>query len=311
MDWPNNRTVYVEFEITGRPYRGNWYRIEIDFNGADYNTDGGSVTTGECRQRPGAGVATTGEFTTIENELSTPIEHQISKTVTETTASHITLTESLELTSGVTVEAGTDVAKVSATLETKFGVSKEQTEDHSVETSVTVSDTAEVAPHETAAFVYTTDDVAQDCDVHINATGDWHAPVIRLPFLTGSKLPFADYSNYHTLTQHCSVLKGNEIHLTEADDLVRISLGYSVKCQQSASFSFSATAHAALETMQDSASRHISFDGTRHSVAKKDASYKAYDVTGQDQGCVSDALDDVGTPVDSLDAGRGWEAGCL
>ena len=197
-DWPDNRRVYVEFEITGQPYAHNWYRLAIDFKGPDYNTSGGSVTQGECRQRPGAGVATTGEFTTIENRLDTPIEHQISKTVTETTASSISLTESLELSSGVTVEAGTDVAKVSATFESKFGISKTQTEDHSIETSVTVSDTAEVEPDQTAAFVYTTDDVAQDCVVHINATGDWHAAVIRFSFVGDhdKHLPFSDYSNY-------------------------------------------------------------------------------------------------------------------
>ena len=303
-DWPNNRRVYVEFEITGSPYRGNWYRLEIDFKGPDYNTAGGSVTQGECRQRPGAGVATTGEFTTIENRLDTPIEHQISKTVTETTASSISLTESLELSSGVTVEAGTDVAKVSATFESKFGISKTQTEDHSVETSVTVSDTAEVEPDQTAAFVYTTDDVASDCDVHINATGDWHAPVIRFEFVGDhdKHLPFSDYSNYRTLTSHCSVLDGNQLRLTEADDLVRLALGYSVGCQQSAVFTFSAGAHAALERMQDADTRHVTFDGTRHVAAKKDASYKALDVTGQDPACVSDALDDEGTPIGQLDA---------
>ena len=52
-DWPNNRRVYVEFEITGSPYRGNWYRLEIDFKGPDYNTAGGSVVTG--RVPPAAG----------------------------------------------------------------------------------------------------------------------------------------------------------------------------------------------------------------------------------------------------------------
>ena len=30
-DWPNNRRVYVEFELTGRPYAHNWYRLELDF----------------------------------------------------------------------------------------------------------------------------------------------------------------------------------------------------------------------------------------------------------------------------------------
>ena len=40
----------------------------------------------------------------------------------------MSITESLELKSGVTVEAGTDAAKVSAALETTFGISKSATQ---------------------------------------------------------------------------------------------------------------------------------------------------------------------------------------
>ena len=98
------------------------------------------------------------------------------------------------------------------------------------------------------------------------------------------------------------MVKGDEIHLTEADDLVRLALGYDVRCRQSAKFALTPAAHAALETMQDASSRHVSFNGSRHVVSKKDASYKALDVTGQDPACVSDALDDAGTPIGELDA---------
>ena len=58
-------------------------------------------------------------------------------------------------------------------MQTTFGISKDKTTDHSVETSVTVMDTFTIDPGKDVAITFTTDDAAVNCDVSINAEGDW------------------------------------------------------------------------------------------------------------------------------------------
>ena len=96
----------------------------------------------------------TGEYTTVDNQTSNPIEHEIEKTVEESESSSISLAESLELKSGTTVEAGTDTAKVSQTLEVTLGISQESTEDHSTTVGETITDKLEVEPDEKLVVSY-------------------------------------------------------------------------------------------------------------------------------------------------------------
>ena len=135
------------------------------------------MTQGKCTQLPGAGVATTGEFTTVRNGTDASIEHKISKTVEESNSTSVSLDESVELSNKTTVEAGTDFGagsgSVSNEFSATFGIDKSSTQDHSKTTSVTVEDTINVSPGKTVAITFTTDDAAVDCDVDINAEGDW------------------------------------------------------------------------------------------------------------------------------------------
>ena len=114
--WDRDRMVHLTVVLNDGPGVQRHIPMTFTFNGPNYDTDSGSVTTGKCTQLPGAGVATTGEFTTIHNKTDAVITHEIDKTITESTSTSISLSESLELSSGVTVEAGTDAAKVSSQL---------------------------------------------------------------------------------------------------------------------------------------------------------------------------------------------------
>ena len=145
--------------VTFRPryWRGAPLRVSILFDDPNYDTSAGSVTQGTCHERPGAGVATTGEYTTVTNGIDGIIEHRVSKTVTESDTWSMTTNESIELTSGQTLEAGGDFAKVSVSFEEKFGISQEET-DRAIrtETSNTVEDVFEVDSHKKTAITFTT-----------------------------------------------------------------------------------------------------------------------------------------------------------
>ena len=311
--WDKNPVGWIT--VRPRYWRGSPLRIQVQFYGPNYDATDGGVVVGKCSERPGAGVKTTGEFTTIDNGSSNPILHRVEKTVSETYDESITLTESFQLSSGVTIEAGTDIAKVSATLEATFGISTETTQDHSTTTSVTVADDAEVDPAQVLAISFTTDNNAVDCHVDIKASGDWG----RLTVIPPADIPhkgdtFCDWSrtdgdfkllshtdNGRIITRSDAMSKSCTLQLDDADDLVRIVSGYAVSCVFCDNLAFGPTALAATETFSDAEFRHISFSGTRHSATHKDASYKALDVTGQDMTCVEEQLSKAGRSFDDLD----------
>ena len=285
------------------------------FAGHDYDLDSGSVTQGACHKLPSAGVATTGEFTTVENGLSTDIEHKISKTVTESVATSTTLDESIELTSGLTIEAGSSTNKVSGTLSTQLGIDKSATEDHSKETSVTVEDTLIVSANTDAAVVFSTDDAAVDCGIMLNAEADWSSITVDVLFPRElhrhyypdndywSRLP-ASYSNVRLLLAGDAVRDGKgaaTITFDEADQAWRLFSGADVRCPHCGGLRFTPAARAAISSMSDPAARWITFDGTRHSTSKRDASYKAYDVTGCSQPVVTETISKAGVAVAHLD----------
>ena len=317
--WDKDRTVELTVVLNDGPGSQRHIPMRFVFDGPDYDTGAGAVQQGACHQLPGAGVNTTGEFTTVENDTDSTDTHHISKTVTESTSSSVTLSESLELTSGVTIEAGTDAAKVSANLQSTFGISKDQTNDQAHETSDTVEDEIEVPGHHAYAIMFTTDDAGIDCLVHIGAPGDWNNPHVWIGIPDGvpladqppqprwssihSKFP-AEYTNLGLLLQGDALQDGDggvTIDLSQADQVYRLLMGFDVRCPACDGLRFTVAARASLVKMSDKQSRWVSFEGVRHTTTRKDASYKVIDVTGQDAECVSGALSRQGVSVATLD----------
>ena len=322
--WDRDATGWVTY----RPphYSGPAFRAEIIFAGPAYAADGGSVVEDNCRELPGAGVATTGEFSDIDNETDIEIEHDISKAVTESESHSTSLTQSLELSSGQTIEAGASFgpvdAKATISFEQKFGLETGSVAEYSKQTEDTVADTIPVPGQHEFDIAFTTDNSAVSCDLRIEATGDWTSLSIRPPrdrpytgnTWCGSGADDPNHlspafrgrgSNGNLLLHSDAVDKRTcTIHLDSADAVVRLVTGFDVRCPHCGDMAFSALAERALDWFGRPQSRHISFDGKRRSAARKDASYKVLDVTGFDRDCVRDILDDVGTPVtdDLLDS---------
>ena len=137
--WRHGKPVYVhEF--------GKWF--SVDFDAPVYDTSESGIFNAGPPHILDDGRVSTGEYTTVDNQTSEPVEHEIEKTVEESDSSSISMSESLELKSGTTVEAGTDTAKVSETLEATFGISKESTSDHATTVGETISDKLTVDPGE-------------------------------------------------------------------------------------------------------------------------------------------------------------------
>ena len=78
-----------------------WF--SVDFKGPAYDTAGSGIFKDGTPHVLTDGRVSTGEYTTVDNQTSNPIEHEIEKTVEESESSSITLAESLELKSGTTV----------------------------------------------------------------------------------------------------------------------------------------------------------------------------------------------------------------
>ena len=328
--WDKDHTVRLTAVMNDGPGQQRHIPMSFNFGGPNYDTSSGSVTTGACHKLAGAGVSTTGEFTTIENHTDSIVVHKISKTVTESTSSSITMSESLELTSGVTVEGGTPIGgSVSASLESTFGISKESTEEHSKETSVTVEDEIEVPGQSTYVTIFTTDDSAVDCAVSINAEADWSDIKVTVSFPVELKPNFKKEGDRWSdlcrvrptpYANLCIMLKGDglddgkgqaKIGFGQGDDVYRYFRGYDVRCPDCGKLDLKAGARANMAKMSDPTSRWISFEGVRHSTTKSDASYKLYDVTGQSTECLADKLSKAGVPITTIDSdGDGKIDGC-
>ena len=103
--WDDDHQVHLTVILNDGPGRQRHLPMTFTFDGYDYDKASGSVTQGKCTQLPGAGVATTGEFTTVRNGTDASIEHKISKTVEESNSTSVSLDESVELSNKTTVEA--------------------------------------------------------------------------------------------------------------------------------------------------------------------------------------------------------------
>ena len=321
--WDRDATGWVTF----RPphYDGPAFRATVTFAGPSYAPDGGSVTTGDCRELPG-GVQTTGEYIVRDNERSELLEVEIDHAVSETSSQTTSLEETLELDSGETFEAGASFpggeAKATISFEQHFGVVKGSVAEQSTEHSEAIKDTTSVTGYSEGTFAFTVNAGAMDCELTIDSTGDWTGLVITppagRPYSSSNwcdhgrddpnhlaALYYGRGSNGTLLLNSDAVDKSTcTIHLDSADGLVRLFLGYDVRCPHCSDISFSALGDRALDWFGKPESRHVSFDGRRRSSTHKDASYRAFDTTHLDDDCVRDILDDVGRLVtdDLLDA---------
>ena len=315
-DWDRHPTGW----ILARPQHivGTPFKIIVEFGGPTYAAGDGTVTETNCRNLPGGGVATTGDYSTVSNETDSPIEHEINDTTTESESQTNSLAQSLELSTGESFEAGVNFggaeAKTTLDFTQTFGLNTESIAESASSSEHSVKDLTEVAGNTTVNFADTLNSSRTACDLKIRSTGDWGGLAIIPPvdrpftgdtFCSGSSLYAGqvgrDYGHGHngSILRRSDLFHGSgcRIELDSADGLVRLLRGTDVRCPNCDQLEFNDLAERAIVWFGLQKSRHISFDGRRISAVHKDASYKAYDTTGYDQGCVDDVLDDVGTPI--------------
>ena len=301
-DWDRHPTGW----ILARPQHivGTPFKIIVEFGGPTYAAGAGTVTETNCRNLPGGGVSTTGDYTTVANMTDSPIEHEINDTVTQSESHSNSLTESLELSAGETVEAGVSFggveAKTTLDFTQTFGLTTESVASYESSSEHSVKDLIEVDGHTTIDFADTLNSGRTACDLKIEATGDWGGLAIIPPvdrprtgdtFCSRSSLYAGqvgrDYGHGHngSILRRSDLFHGSgcRIELDSADGLIRLMRGTDVRCPHCDQLEFNALAERAIVWFGLQKSRHISFDGRRISAVHKDASYKAYDTTGYDR----------------------------
>lgn len=312
--YDKDATVHVGW--TERGPRVNLQRMmSFEFKGSDYDATGGSVTTGSCHELPDGGQKTTGEYQTFNNLRGVSLL-EVKKTfvVTESTSSSINLTESIELSNKTTIEAGTDVAKVSDELDETFGISTSDTEDHSTTVEKGLELVLEVEVGQSVAVAGATNNTAVDCNVDINATGDWSKINVWIGYAYGpTKLT---WGKAHAIapTLHYNLgqlLRGDAIDkawsadasftFDQSDTIYRLALGYDIRCQNCGKIKYTPAARVALALMSDPDTRHVSFHGIRHSTQDNDATYIITDVTEADPDCVVEQFGTAGNPINDLE----------
>ena len=309
-DYIKNRTVNVYVKMTLRNSKGafNYTRplFTVAFGRPLYDTDESGVFNKGKPHILDDGRVSTGEYTTVDNQTSEPIEHEIEKTVEEAESSSVSLTESLELKSGTTIEAGTDAAKVSQTLEATFGIAKTATEDHSTTQGEAIKDTEEVDPEEQVVISYNEARAVVDQPVNIAAPLDWQKITITTHELVAASGPNSHYL-YGDANRHLWDGSDGSARWFHVDGWVAFGSlvrGFDLRAPGLRKWyqgHLSSDARAALDLMEGTALRRLSFNGNRRSNNNKSASYAAYIVNGWDGDRIEDAFGQDGTPVDELD----------
>ena len=315
--WDVDRTVRTVCILNDAPGKQRHIAVDWAFAGHDYEADGGTVTVDSCHRLPGAGLQTTGEYQTFDNSGAIDSEH-IKKTfnVTESSSTSTSFAESVQLTSGVTIEAGTDVAKVSGTLSTELGFDKSTTQDHSTTTEKGLEIEFNVEGGAIESVAGGTNNSATDCAVTIDAVADWTTITATIGLPTplpleeqsttwaelGAKEPTL-YGNLQ-LVLRGDLLVGDTMTFDESDAMYRAAMGYDVRCPDCGAAHYSGAARRNSALLADKTFRHIGFEGLRHSTSDKDATYLRRDVTKLDRECVRETFGTKGTPItdDLLDA---------
>ena len=294
----------VHGEIVFYTTQRKWF--SVDFEGPVYDTSGSGIFNSGPPHVLDDGRVSTGEYTTVDNQTSNPIEHEIEKTVEEAESSSISLSESIELKSGTTVEAGTDTAKVSETLEVTLGISKDSTSDHSSTVGETITDKLGVDPDEKLTVSYNESRATVDQPVDIASPLDFAKITIttrELQYASGPNSPYL----YADQNDHLWDKKDGTFWTFHVDGWVQFGSlvrGYDVRAPFIKRWSeghVSADAREALAVMETTELRRVVFKGNRRSNNNKSASYGAYIVTGWPDQKVEDVFGKDGTPVDELD----------
>ena len=201
----------------------------ITFGQNVYDTSGGGIANAGKPNVLSGGDVSTGLYNTVDNETGEPISHKVSKTLTTVDSSSTSLTESIELTNQTTLEAGTDTAKVSDTLEEKFGISKTSTSDHSESSETVIEDEITVDIDEKVATVYTEDRGVVDQAVDINALCDWGSIRIGLDSFFHDSGP----KSHYLFDPRNTLIKGSRTqHYFEVngwDALISVLMGYDIR----------------------------------------------------------------------------------
>ena len=306
--WTSDKTVHVDWVATHRTVKGVQFHFTFSYVFSDqtFDTSHGDVTVGKCTTRPGAGVASTGELSDIDNQTDNPIEHTISKSVEEVDSQSTTLAESVEINSTTTIEGGTPLGgSVGQEFSETFGINHEDTHDHSTTTSNSVEAKIEVEPRHEVLVGFTTDNKTVDCDVDLNSPADWKIAlhIDGCPHEQGChsvwRLDRQSTHNPH-MFWHSDLHDDHTVTFDSSDDMWRALKGTDTRCFD-CHFEFDKTAAAALDKMADPDTRNISFKGKQTSHTKADASYKAIDVTDRDDDCVRSALSTNGKSIDSVE----------
>ena len=295
--WRDGKPVYVhEF--------GKWF--SVDFDAPVYDTSESGIFNSGPPHILDDGRVSTGEYTTVDNQTSEPVEHEIEKTVEESDSSSITLGQSLELKNGTTIEAGTDTAKVSDTFEETLGISKESTSDHATTVGETISDKLTVDPDEKLVVAYNEARATVDQPVNIASPLDWGRITITTRELIYGSGPNSPYLFAKFNDQLWDKIDGavRTFHVggwVQFGSLVR---GYDVRApfiKRWYEGHVGGDARAALDAMEQTALRRVSFNGNRRSSNNDSASYGAYIANGWDNDRIEDVFGQDGTPVDELD----------
>ena len=319
--WNDDHTVNFVVVLNDAPGVQRHFKGCIVFGGPNYDTGDGGVLEGKCHKLPGGGQESTGEYQTFDNTAGgEPMAVSKGFNVTESTSSSITVSESVEMSSGTTIEAGEGVAKVSAELSTTFGISKDETNDQAHSEEKTLQLDFEVPVSRSFVATGAVNNSAMDCEVKIGAPGDWADILVvinpptqpEFPLRYWDRIPNPAPTTYANMKRLC---RGTLVEFRrhgwarmtfdQSDAVYRAAMGYDVRNPYPGEMQYSVGARAALARMSDAKSRWISFEGIRHSTAGKDAEYKEIDVTGIDPDDVADVLGHAGTPVGELNVRLG------
>ena len=314
-DWYNNSIIHVE------AHHGEHQdtvtkdvKFKIYFGKYLYDTGGGGFELSNCRTSAQASDTSTGEFTNFDNRGGdSKIDIDFTKSVEEGTDVSTTLDESVQISSSLTLEAGTDIAKASATLESTFGIDKSKTEDKHETTQASVEVSGSVPKGNWERVVYTVGPSTTICDVRMSGLVDWADIQIEWPNIYTSEIRDPDgHGGWHvwSSTRHDLIPWNNNqqiminsewldyhvpnndfkvslLKLTQIDDLLRIFNGTTSRCTGCNHLSFSNDAKAAFAKLSDPRSRHVSWRGTQTTHARADAGYEFVDVTKFSGKCLS------------------------
>ena len=293
-DWFKNGIVHVEIEQLGGHGKDLTAKFDITFGQYFYDTGGGRFDLSNCRSTGLPSDTSTGEFQTFNN-VDGPSDITVDDThsVTESKSSSTTLDESVQISNSLTLEAGTDIAKASDTLETTFGIDKSKTEDQSETTETSVEVTGIVPKGRDVRVVYTVKPSTTVCDVNMSALVDWADLRVELftdwvshyPWVTRHN--WVPWNNNRSIIDHSEWVDGNTLKLTRIDDLLRIFNGTTSRCTGCDGLSFTSRAHDAFARLRDPSYRHVSWSGTQTMHAKSDAGYTFLDVTGFTEECLA------------------------